>query len=64
MRAAGRLRGDELEIGDAPFAAGDHVVIRRSDRRLGVVNGDRGTWSPSTRDDGTHHRRLRSGRDA
>jgi conjugative relaxase-like TrwC/TraI family protein len=42
MRAAGRLHGDDLEVGGVPFAVGDHIVIRRSDRELGVVNGDRG----------------------
>jgi len=39
MRAAGRL-GEE---GDAGLAVGDRVVLRRNDRRLGIVNGDRGT---------------------
>ena len=43
MREAGRLRGDELEIGGAGFCVGDQVVIRRGSRRLGVVNGERGT---------------------
>src|SRR4051812_4293508 len=42
MRAAGRLHGDEIEIGGVSFSAGDQVVIRHGSRRLGVVNGDRG----------------------
>ena len=41
MRSAGRLGADvDLEIGR--FAAGDRVVLRRNDRRLGVSNGDVG----------------------
>jgi hypothetical protein len=43
MRAAGRLHGKELEVGETSFATGDRVVIRSSDRELGVVIGDRGT---------------------
>src|SRR4051794_31621052 len=43
MRAAGRIRGAELEVGGESFSAGDRVVIRSSDRGIGVVNGDRGT---------------------
>jgi hypothetical protein len=39
MRAAGAL-GEE---GEAGLAVGDRVVMRRNDRQLGVVNGERGT---------------------
>jgi ATP-dependent exoDNAse (exonuclease V) alpha subunit len=38
MRASGALGPAEL----AGFAVGDRVVMRRNDRRLGVVNGERG----------------------
>jgi ATP-dependent exoDNAse (exonuclease V) alpha subunit len=41
MRDAGRL-GADVEIGDRRFAAGDRVLLGRNDRRLGVLNGDRG----------------------
>jgi len=41
MRAAGAL-GDEVQVGELRIAAGDRVVLRRNDRRLGVVNGERG----------------------
>jgi ATP-dependent exoDNAse (exonuclease V) alpha subunit len=39
MRAAGSLGPDEL----CGFAVGDRVMLRRNDRGLDVVNGDRGT---------------------
>jgi ATP-dependent exoDNAse (exonuclease V) alpha subunit len=40
LRAAGML-GPELDTAAGAFAAGDHVVVKRNDRRLGVNNGDR-----------------------
>ena len=46
----GEIRGPELRVGRRAFAVGDHVVLRRNDRRLGVANGDRG---------GRHRRRSR-----
>ena len=42
MRTTGALGADELTVGRASFAVGDHVVARRNDRVLGIVNGDRG----------------------
>ena len=42
MRAAGALGAEEVRVGDARFAVGDHVVVRSNDRSRGVVNGDRG----------------------
>ena len=42
MRAAGALGAEEVTIGRAAFSTGDRVVVRRNDRALGVVNGDRG----------------------
>jgi len=42
MRAAGGLGAGEVKVAGAAFSAGDHVVVRRNDRALGVVNGDRG----------------------
>ena len=42
MRAAGALGAEELTVAGAAFAVGDRVVLRRNDRALGVVNGDRG----------------------
>jgi ATP-dependent exoDNAse (exonuclease V) alpha subunit len=44
MAAAGRLTGPTLHTGDGQaFQAGDAVMCLRNDRRLGVVNGTRGT---------------------
>ena len=42
MRAAGALGEDEVAAGGLRVSAGDHVMLRRNDRRLGVVNGERG----------------------
>ena len=42
MRAAGRLGQQELQLPGGDFAVGDHVLLKRNDLRLGVVNGDRG----------------------
>jgi hypothetical protein len=41
MRDAGHL-GDDVRLPWGTFAVGDHVVLRRNDRRLGVANGDLG----------------------
>ena len=41
-QAAGRLRGPQLELPGAAFAAGDLVVIKRNDHQHAVSNGDRG----------------------
>ena len=46
MRAAGRLRGPQLELPGGAFAAGDLVVIKRNDHQHGVTNGDRGHDHP------------------
>lgn len=43
MRASGVLGDVELPLDGGAFAAGDRVVLRRNDRTMGVVNGDRGT---------------------
>jgi ATP-dependent exoDNAse (exonuclease V) alpha subunit len=42
MRAAGRLGEHEIQLPGGEFAVGDHVLVKRNDLRLGVVNGDRG----------------------
>jgi conjugative relaxase-like TrwC/TraI family protein len=42
LLAAGYLSGEELVARDVSLAVGDRVLIRRNDRRLGVVNGERG----------------------
>jgi hypothetical protein len=60
MQASGRLGTEELDVAGAPFAAGDQVVIRRGDRRLGVVNGDRGVVTSVDPGSGTIDVRLRS----
>jgi ATP-dependent exoDNAse (exonuclease V) alpha subunit len=41
MQASGCLGPDELRLPGGSFAAGDLVLLRRNDRRLGVANGDR-----------------------
>ncbi|HZC75087.1 MAG TPA: hypothetical protein VE220_03850 [Gaiellaceae bacterium] len=42
LRALGRIGPDRLHAGPRVFAAGDRVIARRNDRRLGVINGDAG----------------------
>jgi ATP-dependent exoDNAse (exonuclease V) alpha subunit len=42
MRAAGALGEDVVAAGGLRVSAGDHVMLRRNDRRLGVINGERG----------------------
>jgi conjugative relaxase-like TrwC/TraI family protein len=42
MLAAGRLGDTSLEVAEREFRAGDHVLLRLNDRRLGVANGERG----------------------
>jgi hypothetical protein len=42
MRSAGLLTGPEFELSGGRFAAGDLILLRRNDLRLGVCNGDRG----------------------
>src|SRR5437773_9880444 len=42
MRAAERLRGEDVELGTRSFAVGDRVVLARNDRDLDVVKGERG----------------------
>jgi ATP-dependent exoDNAse (exonuclease V) alpha subunit len=41
MRDAGRL-GPDVDFDGKPFATGDEIVVGRNDKRLGVLNGDRG----------------------
>ena len=43
MARAGRLSGPELVVDERPFQAGDRVLALRNDRRVGVLNGTRGT---------------------
>jgi ATP-dependent exoDNAse (exonuclease V) alpha subunit len=42
LRETGRLQPDELVTATGAFAVGDRVIVRRNDRRLGIVNGDAG----------------------
>ena len=42
MRLAGKLGERELRLPGGSFAVGDHVIVKRNDLRLGVVNGERG----------------------
>ena len=41
-QASGVIDGAELHLAGGAFAAGDQVVIKRNDSRLGVTNGERG----------------------
>jgi hypothetical protein len=41
MKAAGRLRGEEIKVGEARFAAGDQVITRINDQRQNIYNRER-----------------------
>jgi hypothetical protein len=41
VRSEGRLGGEQVEVGGAPFAAGDQVITRINDRRAGIYNRER-----------------------
>ena len=43
LKVEGRLGGDELEAGGRAFTEGDEVIGLRNDRKLGILNGQRGT---------------------
>ena len=42
MIERGRVAGPELVVAGDAFSAGDSIVLRQNDGRLGVANGDRG----------------------
>jgi hypothetical protein len=50
MLESGRVAGREFAVGGEPFGAGDSIVLRQNDGRLGVANGDRGTVLEATAD--------------
>ncbi len=41
LQASGQLDLDDLEAAGRAYANGDHVLVRRNDRQLGIVNGTR-----------------------
>jgi conjugative relaxase-like TrwC/TraI family protein len=41
MKAAGRLRGEEIEVGGTRFAAGDQIITRINDQRQNIFNRER-----------------------
>jgi conjugative relaxase-like TrwC/TraI family protein len=41
VKSEGRLGAEEIEVGGAPFAAGDQVITRINDRRAGIYNRER-----------------------
>ncbi|MGN6275542.1 MAG: MobF family relaxase [Solirubrobacterales bacterium] len=41
MKAAGRLGGEEIKVGEARFAAGDQVITRINDQRQNIFNRER-----------------------
>jgi ATP-dependent exoDNAse (exonuclease V) alpha subunit len=41
LRERGELGADAIAVASRGFAPGDHVVARRNDRQLGVLNGQR-----------------------
>jgi ATP-dependent exoDNAse (exonuclease V) alpha subunit len=44
MKSEGRLGAEEIEVGGAPFAAGDQVITRVNDRAAGIYLASAGKW--------------------
>ena len=61
LRETGQLGDSELDVAGRRFAAGDQVVASRNDRRLGIVNGERGEVVAVDLDRRTAHLRLSGG---
>lgn len=61
LRETGQLGDVELDAGGRMFAVGDRVVASRNDRRLEVVNGDRGEVTGVDLDRRTAQLRLSGG---
>jgi len=53
VKAAGRLGGEEIEVGGACFAAGDQIITRINDRRAGIFNRERWRVAEVDRDSGS-----------
>jgi hypothetical protein len=51
MKAAGRLRGEEIEVAGARFATGDQVITRINDQRQNIYNRER--WRVAEVDGGS-----------
>jgi len=43
IAGSGRLTGPTVDVGERTYAAGDRILCRRNQSRLGVLNGDLGT---------------------
>ncbi|HSK50454.1 MAG TPA: MobF family relaxase [Solirubrobacterales bacterium] len=57
LRDAGSLGPKEIEVGGQPFAAGDQVITRVNNRRIGVFNRER--WKVVEVDPEAHRATLR-----
>jgi len=53
MKEAGRLRGEEIEVGEARFAVGDQVITRINDQRQNIYNRERWRVAEVDRQAGT-----------
>ncbi|HWO84773.1 MAG TPA: MobF family relaxase [Solirubrobacterales bacterium] len=53
MKAAGQLGADEIEVGEARFAAGDQVITRINDQRQNIYNRERWRVAEVDRESGT-----------
>ena len=58
LEASNRLDGPTLEVGERVFQAGDRILCRKNQTRLGVLNGDLGTVVSVDPDHGTLTVRL------
>lgn len=57
----GLLKGPALDVRGRAFAAGDRVVLRANDRRLGVANGSRGVLTDVDLDAGVMRLEMMDG---
>jgi ATP-dependent exoDNAse (exonuclease V) alpha subunit len=53
LAASNRLHGPTLKVGERVFQAGDRILCRKNQNRLGVLNGDLGTVVSVDPDHGT-----------
>ena len=58
LSASNRLHGPNIEAGERVFQAGDRILCRNNQARLGVLNGDLGTVNAVNTDHGTLTVRL------
>ncbi len=62
LAASGHLHGPTIEMGDRVFQAGDRILCRNNQQRLGVLNGDLATVTSVDQEEESLTVRLDSGK--